>query len=851
MARSGRFGRLPRAAPDLTATLVAIAREMAAQEDANMFEAWESGGEVNGKKVTDEMLLEHIQKRRDGLAKDDPLWTRWDQTLDNYTFSIEESKISLRYAQGAVSDMQMADFYKRWAGKLPRNSEAYRNLMRSAAQFMDAAKSRGGGGGGGGGGRGRGGGSQAAYDASAQAAYDKYERMYDVATDLLTSAAYRAGILQITDTADPDDLADLRGGDEMDHARFLNLFDQINTDPAYADFRTALAEAGIENLTYARWLELGNGKAQGFEARIGLAYQFDDADGAEDISEDLMEFSIQQALLNDIDEIAAYQQVRHALDLTLAQEGLSPFEIDRALSRYENSLNRLDMTAASDQTRGFLNNELMALRGEGDFVGPTLFEMNEGGQRDLGTADADVMRSLRAETRAIVEEIDSGRAYMAWVPDPETGLVGWGTVPAQPGLGNEQNGMVIWTDVGKGRPPVPTFVQFFDITARAFGGADPRTGAAQFEVPTQETTPGSGIQSDAVVGKYYVLNGKTYYGVYDPTNPGDLLWFAEDPFLTSVTRTVGDDGGMMLQVLLPPDGDVEATGFDPFGTTVEQRLWNSAMFDPTVFDQDVPRAFRFNSPDEAFYYTSPEDARSLLRISDQRAAQLIAEQHGTGEEGAAAWDRFRDMRNTAVEAANSSGSYLIALEDQRLGLHPDANLIARAKYQPFQMTDEDSPFEQERREQFLTREQERTRRNQMAAQELAHGRAVAQGRRTLPGLMGVQPEREGPTLRVPNLDRAFRSADAWEAQQRSIAGQVRPTRAQQAAAVRPLRSPDPKPRAAPATTTPTPKPPTPKPIQPKPYEYASDPKETTIKTPKVGTAPSKKKKKGSGGAYIV
>ena len=117
MARRGVFGRLPRAAPDLTNTLVALIREANAQEDQNMVDAWKNGGKVEGKGVDDDRLLDHMKKRRDALSPDDPLWDEWNNNYIQYDFSIHESKMALKNDQGKVSDAEMASFYRKWAGR--------------------------------------------------------------------------------------------------------------------------------------------------------------------------------------------------------------------------------------------------------------------------------------------------------------------------------------------------------------------------------------------------------------------------------------------------------------------------------------------------------------------------------------------------------------------------------------------------------------------------------------------------------------------------------------------------------------------------------------------------------------
>jgi hypothetical protein len=809
MARSGRFGRLPRAAPNLTSTIVSLLREYAAQQDTNIFDAWENGGEFEGKPVTDDMLLKHIKTRRDDLDPSDPMWDRWNVMLDNYTFSIEESKMSLRYAQHKVNETQMAQFYKTWAGKLPVNSEAYRNLMRSAAQFMDAAKSRAGGGGGGGGGRGgrRSGGDQAAYNSEVMSAYERNERAYDEATQMLLAAAYREGILQITDTADPDDLMDLRGGDEADHARFLNLFDQINTDPRFADIRTALAEAGMENLTYGRWLELGDSKQAGIEARIGIAVRYGDDSGAEDLREDFAVFNTERAIFNDIDETAAYSNMRRQFNATLAQPGLTPWEVKAAMDRYAAGLGALDASAASDQTRGFLNNELAALRGDGSFVGPTAYEMNEGGIRKNTTSDAGALQQLAMSTNQQIRAVESGQALMLSEADAEGNRI---VARNTPGLSDPNSGMIVWTIPGKGVKPVPTYVQFRPIMVAGAGGADPNTGR-----PTVEVAAGG----DQLLGQYYVLNGQTFYGVYG--QGGDLTWFADDPFLTA-DRQVGADGTLMLRVKVP-------TGIGPDGQpTVPETFDPRSVLDPTAMDTELPRSTRFDNPDEALYYTDRDATRALLQVDERQVAGLLVDVFG--ESGAIErYENFRAMRDTAVGLANREYG-LIEMENARLGLGPDPEMTARTAglgartydLTPLSAGEQAAQDRLENSEQEWERRYQQTRVRTMTSGSRPPTAAPRPSqpvdpRTGLPLPSDVTPTAPGPSknqmqIRVPNIDPAQlpgRGPQPIDLRKPSVkpvktAASVGPQYRMTGPAPKPLVTPRPAPRPSPTPTSPRP-----------------------------------------------
>jgi hypothetical protein len=142
VARSGRFGRQPRSAPSLTNTLVAIAREFQQQRAENIMSAWQKGGMFEGKKATDELVLAFWRDKAKGVSKDDPLYDTYSNAVTQLDYNIHESKMTADYAQGKKTDAQMVQFFRQWAGKVPKNSEFYRVLMRDAGQYMRNAKAK-------------------------------------------------------------------------------------------------------------------------------------------------------------------------------------------------------------------------------------------------------------------------------------------------------------------------------------------------------------------------------------------------------------------------------------------------------------------------------------------------------------------------------------------------------------------------------------------------------------------------------------------------------------------------------------------------------------------------------------
>lgn len=142
MARRAKFGRIPRVQQNLSSTLVAIAHEMVARQDANIMDAWKNGGEFEGKKVTDEVVLAYWQKRSKNLDKADPLYDTYQNQIEQLHYGIEQSKMDLAHLQGKISDSQYADFFLKWAKRAPKNSEWWRSLQKDAAQLLEQAKAK-------------------------------------------------------------------------------------------------------------------------------------------------------------------------------------------------------------------------------------------------------------------------------------------------------------------------------------------------------------------------------------------------------------------------------------------------------------------------------------------------------------------------------------------------------------------------------------------------------------------------------------------------------------------------------------------------------------------------------------
>jgi len=360
-----------------------MAREYQSTRDRNILNSWDKGGKFEGKQVTDQVLLKHLADRRNGLAKDDPLYDEMDQRLTEYTFAVDNSKMELKYAEGKVSDGGMAAFYARAATKLPQNSEAWRKMKTLAAQYKDRAHS--GGGGGGGGGR------KSTYNSEANKIPLKKEVAYDAMMETLTGVALREGILQTT----TEDLGDLRAF-EGDATRLQQLMEVFNSDPKYAPERDRLKahvkKWGNPNfsgvLTWDTLHAEKTNKDAGLEARIRKAQKAGNKGDAKTLLAQYEKGNTAFNTATAAGPLADYENAHKEYEIDTGGEDVTPLDTWMAAQKYaakltgihdqvrEAAINSQD-PRLSDMT-GRLNNELVSLSGQGDINAPTLWESSRG-----------------------------------------------------------------------------------------------------------------------------------------------------------------------------------------------------------------------------------------------------------------------------------------------------------------------------------------------------------------------------------------------------------------------------------------------------------------------------------------
>jgi hypothetical protein len=369
-----------------------MAREYQQTKDKNIVNSWEKGGKFEGRQVTDSVLLDHLKTRRDGIAKDDPLYDEMDQRLTEYTFTVDNSKQELKYAQHKVSDAGMAEFYGKWAAKLPVDSEAYRNMAKLAAQYKDRAVKGGSGSGGGGGGRrrgGSGGSGKPKYDSEKNMAQQGKEVAYDTTMQLLDYVAHKEGILN----TEKETLSDLRVA-EGDASRLVQLLNTLNTDPRYANER-AQATAWIKqwgNKNFSGQFTWDTLKAEkinkdnGIGSRLKVAQSGGHKTDAKALLKQITDGDDIFTTVTAATPLSQYEGARKRYHLVLDDNNATPLELYLAEQNYASDLVNVYHSAEATigSTRygatmlGHLNNEVLNLSGAGDINAPTLWEDSRG-----------------------------------------------------------------------------------------------------------------------------------------------------------------------------------------------------------------------------------------------------------------------------------------------------------------------------------------------------------------------------------------------------------------------------------------------------------------------------------------
>lgn len=603
MARTGTFGRLPRAAPSLEATLVAIAREMEQQRDQNMMDAWQKGGSVDGKKVTDEAILAYWNKRLQGVSKDDPLYDTYANAIKQYQYAIAESKMTAQYAlipnPTAGDDSRMAQFYLNWAKKVPRDSEFYRVLQRDAGQFIRSARAKGEAS------------NRSALEARYQAQLGAIEHNKMHAGEL--GLQYVTMLLQRGSQGQGAVLGEQPLGNEHNIASTTNLaalelpsIDEVMSLLASVNVADPISKrvgervAGPGNPAVLFHDEAGN-PITGTQIIAALKDADPSFNGIFDVSSlnrmianqkegiqqqmalakktghisDMMQLQAQLARVNEYgNELAAwpvmqsYSDLKQQLDDVMRDDSLLPAAKVAAIDRLRGQIGALandPRIANDDHLRSQLQGEA-----EGAAGTVTVSEDMEGLQNGYTNQQS----AQNSEVLNINQQRDLLQQQIDLTADPNSGYVmtqgdylsdGQGGITFKPSPGGKAVGAASLADIQNmpgAAPPVTVMVPNGDG-----GGATPMMLVPAPVTATAKKADGTtiGFSNKNPVATFiqYSVNGQTVtvYGLKDAAS-GQVRWTTDPPWDTSKVKATTTNGGIVLDLsaVVPQQDTTGATG---------------------------------------------------------------------------------------------------------------------------------------------------------------------------------------------------------------------------------------------------------------------------------------------------
>ena len=594
----------------MTALVAQLYREQQAAQDRVMFDAWQNGGAVDGKPVTDSRLRSYIAGRRDGFSKDDPLYDDWNNRLTQIDFKIGEDKIQLAFQQGKVSAGAVASFYKGQLDKIPKDSAFYRDVAGRAAQWGKAAGSAA-----------RGGARRrlSSHVDGKIAATDKQLANAAAINDIVQRAAVRAGLIN-----------DGEPVTQADASRLQDLFNAGIVGPKGT------------TVTFNDWRNSVMAAYKTFDAKIALNEQLNR--GTKTLKEDKAKYFQQYVLgTNAVDDRAKYEAARDIwLEATQDANG-DPRAVLDANKKYADALGKIMKDAAAqtgnnanpDEFIGGLQNEINAVS-EGKYTGPGVvdyYKRSDAGDFDNTVGQGDDTKSSADSFVAATDDakaLGDGTAYYG--QDEYGGKMG--VIHYQPGsemdpfgkhgLGPDSQPAIVNINgkptqvVLKGKP-----VQSFGLTT-----ADGTSVQQVNGVPVENLSPQQ-IANLVQSGQYsiadgdgqtvgYVFNnaGKTTYGYIDPAS-GDMKFTDANPFTGAFRPT---DGGFSLIVGTTENGAGDVTNVAPTLTGQNGTLsqsGDSMIVDPTISPKDL-RNLSLNS-------TDGQAGADLAAIADKRQSDAKAE----------------------------------------------------------------------------------------------------------------------------------------------------------------------------------------------------------------------------------
>jgi len=613
MARTGRFGRLPAEAQDLSSTIASMIAQYENQRDRNVEFAWNHGGKFEGQKVTDQFFLNWWQKRRNEVSDDDPMADYYDQMIFNYRFQIREQKVTLAYTQGKIKELGVAKFYVEEAGKVPRNSAIWRDLMTNAARFKKAA-------------------AKARNSGAKQSKFEQFQSQWNSLNDTYIKPAETVDdvvnqMLTSADIGSRNQWTQALGGGEM--TMMEDFFSKVETDPQYAKqwkevWEPALRRADPHHFRGhldSDYLSAVYGRAkQGAKKQSKLAERRGYNDWKRSADNSASVWSGYQKTHSNADLATAVEQVwQDALDAGINDEGKSPDErmAIRATALKElGAIRRRAERNGANTLTGDITRDMRILRGdkaaENRSGTSTAISQDVGDIRDsegnlpaaqggtqgdariaeLARQDIEDNERLLKGTHVILEEVGAdGTVKRSVVPRGQV-ATGRGTaveiVKAHGSTYRDRDGK----EVDSGSGPI-TIVRVGQPVRVQVGAQENVTG---LETPTGANPDTQGPQSGIVAFLFTRADGTKQYqvfrddGSYEWTdapvgsNGSDLI----RPGLVRSTRT-NDRGEVIITVAddqTTGTGTVQVVGTDANGQPIYEDRPRNALTDVVRFGEE-------------------------------------------------------------------------------------------------------------------------------------------------------------------------------------------------------------------------------------------------------------------------
>lgn len=667
MARTGSFGRMPRTSPSLGSTIFAMLREYQSMREKNIREAWSEGGLFEGHKVTDAELLKFYDERMASVDKDDPLYDEYKNTRLGYEFSIENSKMELKYAQKKVNDNQMSAFYATWGKKLPVDSEGYRQRMLLSAQYHERwlaeqkrlaaekkAKSRGG----------SRGGSKTKGDplaVASAAAIKNNEFAFDTVIDAITGMAQRGFPNQILNTLD-EDLTNLRT-DELDASNLIDLFNTLATDPGLAEYRanltTYIRQNGDPNFngdfSYDNVMNvLAPAKKAGLKLRIDATRKYGNKTENKAVLKEAEKNRGLIASLGSTDERQRYEEARADWESVNNDPNATLVDKWDALTRYRNEVEKITtsvQTSGDTITEGRLRTELSALYGDSKAKGPTLSEEGMGKTGGTGggrKGDA----STTAESVIAMQENFARLTYR----DPTTGKPMFVQVRVNGNLEPtaDQEGIYDVVPIEAVEGTSAFTVQGSDAASSLSIGGVAISGGSVVTAVVGTPVNMVGVQRDERDQVAKRMSGSVPLGMRFTLGNGENVWSFIDSdgmlkYSTSDPFTGGD-----ATLTKTKSGDVVTRSWAA-GEKMPKALDYKEVMDPDIFNSttnNVMPSTVVNSFPAAEMILNPEEAYAAK--PDEIKAALLATTNGNPDAAATLYSEVDGLRAAFVQGGDYS-----------------------------------------------------------------------------------------------------------------------------------------------------------------------------------------------------